>query len=118
MTTLRAIARSATRWALIGLVSVAPASRGHAQSDIGFFRSAPGTSHPPPIVLPDAELDRLRGRQLPSPAQPAKAPRKRVVLWDEARTAINPYLLDPRNSVSAVARGAAGVSSMRPVTIR
>ena len=116
MTTLRAIARSATRWALIGLVSVAPASRGHAQSDVEFFRSATDPSKPPPIVLPDAELDGLRGRQLPSPAQPTKAPRKRVVLWDEARTAINPYLLDPHNSVSAVTRGAAGASKV--ITIR
>jgi hypothetical protein len=118
MGTLRAIARSATRWALVGLVSVAPAGRGHAQAGIEFFRSAAGTPGPHPIVLPDAELERLRGRQLPSPAQPAKAPRKRVVLWDEARTATNPYLLDPHNSVSVVTRGAAGVSNLHPVTIR
>ena len=108
-TCLRAIARSTTRWAFAGLVSLAPAGVGHAQSSIEFFHPAAGASNTA-VLISDIGLDQLRGRQLPPPSRPAQQPRKRVVLWDEARTASIPNL-GPHNSL-IVHSGTAGVSNL------
>ena len=116
MRTLRAIARSTTCWAFVGLVSLVPASRGHAQASNEFFRSATGTADFQATSLSDAELDGLRGRQLLPPAQPAKGASKRVVLWDEARTTPHPNRPDARNVV--VIKGGTCVSDLRTGMIR
>jgi hypothetical protein len=109
-TFMRAIARSTTRWALAGLVSLAPAGVGYAQSSIEFFHPAAGASNSA-VVISDNGLDQLRGRQLPPPSRPAQQPRKRVVLWDEARTAFIPNL-GPRSAL-IVHSGPTGVSNLR-----
>jgi len=115
MRTMRRIARSATCWALAGLVSFASAGRADGPSDAAFFRGSGGAIAARAIALPDRELDRLRGGHVES-AQPPKGPRKRVVLWDEARTTPAPRQLDPRNAI--VIRGAAGVGALPRGTTR
>ena len=109
-TCLRAIARSTTRWAFAGLLSLAPAGVGYAQSSIEFFHPAADASNSA-VLISDIGLDQLRGRQLPPPSRPAQQPRKRVVLWDEARTASIPNL-GPRNAL-IVHSGPTGVSNLR-----
>jgi hypothetical protein len=96
-------------------MTLAPAGVGYAQSNIEFFHPAAGASNTP-VLISDIGLDQLRGRQLPSPSRYAQQPRKRVVLWDEARTVPIPNL-DPRNSLS-VSSGAAGVWNLRPAMSR
>lgn len=108
---VRKMGRSATRLALVGAIGVGASVAGAEDGGV-FFEPAVGAraGDTQLIAVSDAELDRLRGRLLPSPAEP-DARRKRVILWDEARAPSADGTIEGAGNAVVIRPNVAGAAS-------